>query len=68
MRALPAMAPLPAARAAPERYHHCGVSPAGCVTGGTSTRTDAGAEVPLPVVEAQAATHSVVRAARVGRR
>src|SRR5690606_10171110 len=35
--ARPAIAPFAAARAAPLRYHHCGVSPAGCSTTGTST-------------------------------
>src|SRR5690606_10077634 len=37
----PAMAPLAAALAAPLRYHHCGVSPAGWVIVGTSTRSAA---------------------------
>src|SRR5690606_39592419 len=35
--ARPAIAPFAAARAAPLRYHHCGVSPAGCSTIGTLT-------------------------------
>src|SRR5690606_3108203 len=41
--ARPAMAPLAAARAAPARYHHSGVSPAGRAISGTGTCTVAGA-------------------------
>src|SRR5690606_20166370 len=37
LRALPAMAPLAAAWAAPLRYHHSGVSPSGRVISGTAT-------------------------------
>ena len=36
--ALPDMAPLAAAAAAPLRYHHCGVSPSGWAMAGTCTR------------------------------
>lgn len=42
--ARPCMAPLPAAFAAPLRYHHCGVSPWGCATGATSTWMEEGTE------------------------
>ncbi|MNN91978.1 hypothetical protein D3C81_2101780 [compost metagenome] len=63
------MAPLPAARAAPLRYHHCGVSPAGWATAGTSTAIAPGAlaagvvlaQAPSSKVAATAVTRQVVR-------
>lgn len=67
--ALPSMAPLPAARAAPLRYHHWGVSPAGWATAGTSMATAPGAvaagvpvaQAPSSRVVAMAATRDVER-------
>src|SRR5687768_5706290 len=67
--ALPSMAPLPAARAAPLRYHHCGVSPAGWAMAGTSTAIAPGVRVagevlahaPSNRVAATAVTRQVVR-------
>ncbi|MNU39496.1 hypothetical protein D3C71_281930 [compost metagenome] len=56
--ALPAIAPLAAAWAAPLRYHHCGVSPAGWATGATLTFRPAGADA--GAVLAQAPSSRVV--------
>src|SRR5688572_28705666 len=66
--ALTAIAPLPAARAAPARYHHAAVSPCGCVMAGTSMGAAVtgtvvlGAALRPVVVLAQAAIAPMARA------
>src|SRR4249919_956157 len=63
LRAWPAIAPLPAARAAPARYHQAAVSPSGWATVGTSmTCTAVGAGAGACVAHAARKEAQVARA------